>query len=63
MNSLPLKGVFRVLLAFMFPVSGLAQVTSGVTDVPVDQEAFTDSLSMLYPVDEWAAETLSLIHI
>ncbi len=57
MNSLPLKGVFRVLLAVMFPVSGLAQVTSGVTDVPVDQEAFTDSLSMLYPVDEWAAET------
>ena len=57
MNSLPLKGFFRVLLAFTFPVSAIAQVTTGVADLLIDQEAFTDSLSVLYPVDEWAAET------
>jgi len=44
-------------LAFTFPVSAIAQVTTGVADLLIDQEAFTDSLSVLYPVDEWAAET------
>ena len=57
MNSLPLKRVFQVLLAFAFPVTVLGQVTSGAADLLFDQEAFTDSLSVLYPVDEWAAET------
>ena len=55
MNSLLVKGVFQILLAFNIPIIALGQVAIGADDLLFDQESFTDSLSVLYPVDEWAA--------
>ena len=57
MNSLLVKGVFQILLAFNIPIIALGQVAIGADDLLFDQESFTDSLSVLYPVDERAAET------
>ena len=57
MNSPPLKAFAKVLLAFTLPTAVAGQVVAGATDIVFDQESIADSLSAIYPVDEWAAET------